>query len=509
MRSRGAGPETLVAVAAGRTAETVVALLGAHAAGAAYQPLDLDHPPERIAGLLADSGARWLLTGADEPGFLPEGAPPAVRVADAVARGAAAASDPRAALPRPAGPADERLAYVIYTSGSTGRPKGVAVGQRGLARLFDAVGEAFLPRPDDAVCWFHSPAFDFSIWETWSALSRGARLIPVPRAAAVGGDELVRFLERERVTCLGKTPSAFQVIDELDRASAEPRLADLRVLSLGGEALVPARLSSWIARHGDERPRLHHLYGPTEVVVLAMARRITARDLARGAASPVGAGIADAALHLVDAHARPVPLGVAGEIWAGGGAVARGYLGRPALTAERFVPDPFADELAGGQGGARVYRTGDRARRGPDGDVEFLGRIDAQVKIRGHRVEPGEVEAALAEHPDVGAGAVLALPAPHGGRRLVAYVVAREGTGLGEAELRTALGDRLPRYMVPERYVFLDRMPRTPSDKIDRSALPEPSSERPELAADYQPPRSELEDRIAAVWRDLLGLDRV
>ena len=538
LRANGAGTESVVAVLADRTAGTVTAFLGAHAAGAAYLPLDAEHPPARIAGSLADSGARWLLTGSgtlESLPDLPHGAPRATPVAEAIAAGAAAATpgDPAA----PAAPADGALAYVIYTSGSTGKPKGVMIDQRGLARLVDAVEPTAVPGPNDAVSWFHSPAFDFSVWETWSALAHGARLVPVPRRASLAGDELLAFLERERVTILGKTPSAFQLIDELDGASPAPRLPDLRILYMGGEALVPARLTGWIERHGDERPRLFNFYGPTESVVMCTERRLTRRDLARGTASPIGAGLADAAVHLLDASARPAPIGVAGEIWSGGGALARGYLGRPGLTAERFVPDPFPPttprspsldrprvlpDEGGGKGtpppepsppigGGRAYRTGDRARRRPDGDIEFLGRIDAQVKIRGHRVEPGEVEAMLVEHPAVAAGAVLARSAPGGGRRLVAYVVPRERAGgpLGEPELRSALGERLPAYMVPDRFVFLADMPRTASDKIDRTALPEPSSERPELDAEYQPPRSEVEDRIAAVWRDLLGLERV
>ena len=510
-RPGGGGPESVVAVLAGRSFDAVTAALGVHAAGGCYLPLDPGHPAERLTFTLENAGAEVVLVGGHGAGSLPpwrDGqAREVVPIAEAIARGSALGADPgpRAGEALPARP-DSRAAYIIYTSGSTGRPKGVVVDQRGLSRLYDSVRDRIHYRPTDTRTQFHSPAFDFSVWETWSSLTHGGRLLLVPREATLSAEELLAFVERERVTVLGQTPSAFQVLQELEQATPEPRMPALRTLCLGGEALVPGAIAPWLERHGDRRPWILNLYGPTETVVMCTSRRIVKDDLRRPTASPIGAAVSDAALHVVDRDGRPVPFGAPGEIRVGGAALARGYVGRPGLTAERFVPDPFSEEP-----GARLYRTGDRARRRHDGDLEFLGRIDAQVKIRGYRVEPEEVESVLLEQPEVGAGAVVARPAPHGGHRLIAYVVARREAGaetVTEGALRSALGESLPAYMVPERFVFLDALPRTSSDKVDRKALPDPPSERPDLVA-YEAPRSETEDRIAAIWCDLLGLERV
>ncbi len=289
---------------------------------------------------------------------------------------------------------------MIYTSGSTGTPKGVVVTHANVDRLFTATDPWFGFNSDDVWTLFHSYAFDFSVWELWGALRYGGRLVVLSFLESRDPEGFYRLLARERVTVLNQTPSAFRQLARAEEAvlgGAPPDLA-LRFVIFGGEALEPASLAPWIARHGDRQPRLINMYGITETTVHVTWRPLEEADLAAG--SRIGRPIPDLAVHLLDAFQRPVPLGVPGEIHVGGAGLAQGYLDRPALTAERFVPDPFS-----GAPGARLYRSGDLARRRPDGDLEYLGRVDQQVKLRGYRIELGEIESALARHP----------PGPRGG----------------------------------------------------------------------------------------------
>ncbi|MFP3940542.1 MAG: non-ribosomal peptide synthetase, partial [Thermoanaerobaculia bacterium] len=497
LRASGIGPEDVVGVLSERVDLFVAGALGVHAAGAAYLPLDPEHPSERLRTVLADARARAVLAHGPGVQMSPASAPSVLSLADAVA-GSGGIDRPLPGL---------HAAYVIYTSGSTGSPKGVVVSQAGLARLFDASREGLSFFPEDTVAQFNSPAFDFSLWEMWSALSHGARLAVVPREARYAADELARFLERQRVTVLGQTPSAFSRLLEVETLRDRPLAPDLRLLDLGGEALSPPVLAPWFARRPGRRPRMVNVYGPTEVVVLATCREISVRDVGVPGASVLGHQIADATLRLVNRAGSVVPLGAAGEIWVGGAAVARGYLGRPDLTAERFIPDPWGERP-----GARVYRTGDLARRDHSGELQFLGRVDDQVKIRGHRIEPAEVEAAVLELPGAEQAAVVARPGGvDGALQLVAYVVGIEDTvdGVSVPALRDLLAERLPGYMVPERWVVLERLPLTPSGKLDRRALPDPPPLRRGAEGRLVEPRSDLEERIAEIWRSVLGVDRV
>ncbi|HSL83701.1 MAG TPA: condensation domain-containing protein, partial [Thermoanaerobaculia bacterium] len=384
------------------------------------------------------------------------------------------------------------------TSGSTGRPKGVLVGHRGLANLAAAQAEVFGLGSGDRVLQFAPATFDASVFELAMALSSGAALVLASREEVLPGPGLAALLARERVSCLTLPPSVLAALPDA-------RLPDLSTLISAGEAL-PADL---VARWGTER-RLFNAYGPTETTVWATVERCRRAD----GRPPIGRAIPGHRVAVVGPDLRPLAPGEPGELVVGGAGVTRGYHGRPALTAERFVPDPWA--AAAGESGGRLYRTGDRARQLPDGRLEFLGRVDHQVKIRGHRVEPGEAEAALASHPAVRAAAVVAVPGPGGEPRLVAHAVA---PGLAEGELRAHLARSLPEHLRPARIVLRDELPLLPNGKVDRAALSralsrtgvrdvpptEPAGDR---ARPGGPPRTAVEAALAGIWRDLLGVAR-
>ncbi|HSS51591.1 MAG TPA: amino acid adenylation domain-containing protein, partial [Thermoanaerobaculia bacterium] len=507
----GVGPGVLVGLCAERSPELVLGVLAILAAGGAYLPLDPAHPMERLAYTLADAGAPILL--AEEPLHerLPAGAARVVglHALAGLAGGPEAAGmvPPPAARAVPGDPGD--LAYVIYTSGSTGRPKGVEVSHANAARLFAVIRQNVPFGPDDVWTLFHSIAFDFSVWELWGALAFGGRLVLVPSETARATEAFYDLLRREQVTVLSQTPSAFRQLlwaEESALARAEVMVSDLRLVVFGGEALDPASLVPWFERHGEERPLLVNMYGITETTVHTTWRRLRQSDLAQPG-SAIGRPLSDLSLHLLDGGGRPVPIGVPGEIHVGGAGVARGYLARPALTAERFVPDPFVGGTAGGVGGQRLYRSGDLARWRRDGDLEYLGRIDRQVKVRGFRIELGEIEAALAEHPGVREAAVVAREDRPGDVRLVGYVGSAAGPGPSQQALAAFLAERLPGYMVPAAWVLLDRLPLTANGKVDRAALPAPA-QRGEGGA-YVAPRSPVEEVLAGIWEEVLALERV
>jgi amino acid adenylation domain-containing protein len=497
----GVGPGMLVGLCAERSPELVLGVLAILAAGGAYLPLDPAHPMERLAYTLADAGAPILL--AEEPLHerLPAGAARVVGLH-------ALAGDEEVAgeVPLPAVRVDPGdLAYVIYTSGSTGRPKGVEVSHANAARLFTVIRQAFAFGPDDVWTLFHSIAFDFSVWELWGALAFGGRLVVVPGETVRSPEAFYELLRRERVTVLSQTPSAFRQLlwaEESALARGEEMVADLRLVVFGGEALDPASLAPWLERHGEEQPLLVNMYGITETTVHTTWRRLRQSDLAQPG-SVIGRPLSDLSLYLLDGGGRPVPIGVPGEIHVGGAGVARGYLARPALTAERFVPDPFA----GGVGGLRLYRSGDLARWRRDGDLEYLGRIDRQVKVRGFRIELGEIEAALAEHPGVREAVVVAREDRPGDVRLVGYVSSAASTDPSPQALAAFLAERLPAYMVPAAWVLRERLPLTANGKVDRAALPAPV-ERGEGGA-YVAPRSPVEQVLAGIWEEVLELQRV
>jgi amino acid adenylation domain-containing protein len=382
----------------------------------------------------------------------------------------------------------DQLAYVIYTSGSTGRPKGVGVTHANIARLLDATADWYSFGTDDVWSLFHSHAFDFSVWELFGALAHGGRLVVVPYWTARHSEAFVDLLRREEVTVLNQTPSAFEPLMAAEQASGTP-VESLRAVIFGGEKLEPTRLADWLGWRGEKAPRLINMYGITETTVHVSYRPLTFADTQGAARSLIGAPIPDLSLQILDGGLHPVPEGGIGEIYVGGAGLARGYLGRPALTAERFVPDPH------GVPGSRLYRSGDLARRLSD-DVEYLGRGDQQVKLRGHRIELGEIEAQLLAADGVRAAAVLAVAG-----RLVAYVV-----GDADAEvLRTGLSEALPSYMVPSGFVPVETLPLTVNGKLDRAALAALAAP----SANYIAPRTATEARLCEIFAEVLGVERV
>ncbi|MFL5542922.1 MAG: amino acid adenylation domain-containing protein, partial [Longimicrobiaceae bacterium] len=484
----GVGPEVRVGLCLERSLEMVVSLLGVLKAGGAYVPLDPGYPAERLAYMLADSGVAVVLTQEK----LREVLPAPAGVARVSVDGAGAESAGESARSPESGVTPEDLAYVIYTSGSTGRPKGVMNAHRGVVNRLCWMQAEYGLGADDVVLQKTPFSFDVSVWEFFWPLQRGARLVMARPDGHRDPAYLQEVIERERVTTLHFVPSMLQQFVE----AADPgRCATLKRVVCSGEALPPALVERFHARLPSS-VALHNLYGPTEAAV-DVSRWACPRDAAVDVV-PIGRPVWNTRLYVLDAALGPAPVGVPGELYIGGVQVARGYLGRAALTAERFVPDPFSPEP-----GARLYRTGDRARWRADGELEYLGRLDGQVKIRGFRIEPGEVEAVLRRARGVADCAVVAREDTSGDRRLVAYMVG----GAEAEELRAHLHKSLPEHMVPAAFVSLEALPLTPNGKLDRGALPAP--ERASAAERDLAPRTPLEEVLAGIWVEVLRLERV
>ncbi|MBF6055962.1 amino acid adenylation domain-containing protein, partial [Streptomyces eurocidicus] len=488
LRERGVRRGDLVGLCGTRSAALVAGILAILRAGGAYVPLDPGYPAERLGYMIKDSGIGVLL--AESAAELPDG--PYERVP--LDGGHPADGDP---APEPVTVGGDDLAYLIYTSGSTGRPKAVMVPHGNVTRLLASTHEWFGFDERDVWSLFHSFAFDFSVWELWGALAHGGRLVVVPYWESRSPEAFYELLERERVTVLNQTPAAFRQLVAVD----EERGADLalRTVVFGGDALDADAVLRWFDRHGEDTPRLVNMYGITETTVHVTYRPLSRELLARSP-GPIGVPIPDMSVWVVDRAGQLAPAGVPGEMWVGGPGVAWGYLGRPDLTAERFVPDPFGD------GAGRLYRSGDLARRLSDGTLEYLGRLDQQVKIRGFRVEPGEIDAVLAAHPEV-ADAFTTVHGTDDGRRLIGYVVPAPGAGPGlPARLRAHVGMELPDHMVPAVVVPLERIPLTANGKVDRRALPAPELTTTAL---FVAPRTPTERALAPLWARILGAGRV
>jgi amino acid adenylation domain-containing protein len=503
------GPGLRVGLCLDRSPDLVVGLLATLGARGAYVVLDPSLPAERLAFLLRDSGLAVVLTRSELAGRLPESRPP-VLLLDGAGDGDLPAPPP---APPEGGSLDDLL-YVIYTSGSTGQPKGAGVYQRGFLNLVHWYVETFGLSGEDRFFVMTSPAFDLTQKNFFAPFLVGGLLVLAP-PAAYDPQEIAATLERHRITRLNCTPSAFYPLLPLPEADGPERLSSLRSVFLGGEPIAPARLASW-RRSAGRLTEVVNTYGPTECTDVVAWKRLAPPDVlaaelpdASPLAVPLGRPLPGVRLLVLDRQLSPSPLGVCGQLAVGGVGVGAGYLGRPGLTAEKFVPDPFADEP-----GARLYFTGDLARALPDGDLDFLGRVDDQVKVRGFRIELGEIEAALAACPGVSAVAVLARAAREdrpGERRLVAYVSSREAlpepAGWG-AELREALAARLPESMVPARFVILPVLPLTANGKVDRKALPAPE-ESWDAPAGRVAPRTASERVLAGLFCQVLGLAEV
>ncbi|MEU1516068.1 amino acid adenylation domain-containing protein [Streptomyces sp. NPDC005811] len=476
----GVGPECVVAISMERSVELVVGLLGIMKAGGAYLPLDPGYPVERLAYMLADSGAPVLLTQEGLLGRLPEHGARVVCVdRDAEAIAAESGEAPEVEL------SAQSTAYVIYTSGSTGRPKGVAVTHAGVGNLAAAQAGHLRVGEGSRVLQFASISFDAAFWELAQALLNGAALVLAPAERIMPGPELTRLTAEQSITHVTLPPTALTVMP------ADGGLPAATTLVVAGEACTPDLVEAWSAGR-----RMINGYGPTEATVCS-----SWSDALEGAVvPPIGRALPNTRLYVLDRDMRQVPVGVPGELFIGGSGLARGYLGRPELTAERFVPDPFG---AGEPGGSRLYRSGDLVRYDEQGQLHFLGRIDHQVKVRGYRVELGEIEAALAGQEGV-RDAVVAVRAG----QLAAYVVlAADAPGV--TELRSAIGESLPDYMVPASFTVLDALPLNGSGKVDKKALPAPDLTAFTASERFVAPRSVTEQRIAEVWQQVLGLDKV
>ncbi|MFJ2161022.1 non-ribosomal peptide synthase/polyketide synthase [Streptomyces sp. NPDC087856] len=479
LRAKGAGRERFVAVAVPRSAELMVALLGVLKSGAAYLPLDLDYPAERLAYMLTDSGATTVVTTERDAHRLPS-----VEGLDVVqVKGEGA---PSAELPDPARPDDP--AYLIYTSGSTGRPKGVVVTHRAIGNRLAWMQGAYELASEDRVLQKTPSSFDVSVWEFFWALREGAAVVLAAPDGHRDPAYLSRLIRSEGITTTHFVPSMLEAFLAADEVTADPAWAgSLRRVFSSGEALSGSAAHRW---HELTGVPLHNLYGPTEAAVDVTYH---AYDDAPGTTVPIGRPVWNTGLRVLDSCLRPVPDGVPGELYLTGVQLARGYHRRPALTADRFVADPYATEP-----GARMYRTGDLVRRRPDGTIDYLGRTDRQVKLRGNRVELGEIEAELTRLPTVARGAVVIRD-----QRLVAYAVPASGATLDPAHLRAALADVLPAPLVPEAYVVLDDLPLTPSGKLDQAALPAPEAERAERRA----PAGPLEQQLTEIFAAVLGIE--
>ncbi|MCE1119068.1 non-ribosomal peptide synthetase, partial [Pseudomonas sp. NMI795_08] len=494
----GAGPEARVGLVAERSLEMVVAIVAILKAGAAYVPMDPNAPSQRLEYMMGDSGIGLMLAQPHLAARLPVAA--GVQTLALEALDDAAVSDPGApavaCLPG-------QLAYVIYTSGSTGQPKGVLLPHDNVMRLFAATERWFGFAADDVWTLFHSYAFDFSVWEIFGALMHGGRLVIVPHETSRSTEDFHALLQRERVTVLNQTPSAFKQLMQVATGRPAADLAALRHVIFGGEALEVQALRPWFTHFADAGPRLVNMYGITETTVHVTYRPLSAADLDGAASSPIGEPIDDLSWYLLDGQLEPVAPGCIGELYIGGAGLARGYHQRCDLTAQRFVPDLFG-------AGGRLYRTGDLARYRADGVIEYVGRIDQQVKIRGFRIELGEIEGQLLQLPEVREAAVLARDAGTG-QQLVAYVVTQRFDADPAAQqqladsLREQLKAHLPDYMLPAHILCLASLPLTLNGKLDRAALPAPALRQQH----YQAPRTALQQQVAQAWQEVLGVERV
>ncbi|MGP9576114.1 amino acid adenylation domain-containing protein, partial [Halomonas sp. AOP42-D2-25] len=480
----GVRPETRVGIAMERSIEMVVGLLAILKAGGAYVPLDPEYPSERLAFIAEDSGIELLLTQHHLRGSLPVADGLSVVELDRLDIAHHVSSNPAVVLH------GEHLAYVIYTSGSTGRPKGTAIRHDALTNCMIWMQETYQLTDTDAVLHKAPFGFDVSVWEIFWPLSVGARLVIAQPGDHRDPERIIELIQKHGITTLNFVPSMLKAFLAFPDVKTKTRL---KHIMCGGEA-VPATLQQDVAERLDGA-NLHDLYGPTETTIHVThwwCRDQTHRQI------PIGRPISGTRTYVLDGELNLAPQGISGELYLGGVSLARGYLNRSDLTAERFVADPFAQ-------GERLYRTGDLVRWREDGQLEYLGRLDHQVKIHGLRIELGEIEAELLAQPEVSEAVVIAQEDPNGSK-LVAYVVPQVGIELDTSPLRERLSQQLPDYMVPRAMVALDALPLNANGKVDRKALPEPDLIS---GTQYEPPQGEVEDVLAAIWSEVLGTERI
>jgi amino acid adenylation domain-containing protein len=495
LQGLGVGPEVVVGLCVERSLALPVGILAILKAGGACLPLDPAYPPDRVALMLEDARPLVVVAQPAVADRVPTGAGGATIVE---VDGDGSGPGPEAAVPRRTAP--EGLAYVLYTSGSTGEPRGVLLTHRNLVNHSRAAVALYELGPEDRVLQFCSPSFDVSIEEMFPTWAAGGRVVLRPPDLPVLGRAWLDWLGDEGLTVLNLPTAYWQEWTRDLETMAERVPATVRTVIVGGERATASACRAWL-RVGGDGVRWFNAYGPTEATVMATIHQASAGAPATDdnrADPPIGRPLPNVTVHVLNPEGEPVAPGETGELYIGGAGVARGYLRRPHLTAERFVADPFSADP-----GARLYRTGDLARVRPDGELDFVGRLDGQVKLRGFRIEPGEVEVALRSHPAV-TDAAVAVKEVAGERALVAYVV---GAAVPPAHLRDHLSSRLPAHMVPARVMVLDSFPLTANGKIDHAVLPPPPGDRPEMDGPPVPPRTALETKVAAIWSEVLGIE--
>ena len=498
LRKRGVGPEVLVGVCLERCPDVLVALLGIWKAGGAYVPLDPAYPMDRLSFMVTDSGAKVLLTDSKHKQLFGSSTGEII----CLDSGWSVIAQENNGNPAPSA-TPSNLAYVMYTSGSTGTPKGVMILQSGLVNYLTWAIKTYAVKEGGSIPVHTSTSFDLTVTGLYPPLLVGGRVDILPED--VGGQSLVKALKQGRNRSLVKiTPAHLELLNQQIRP--EEAAGCTNVFVIGGENLVAESLALW--RKSAPATRLINEYGPTETVVGCCTYEVAPGDPATGSV-PIGRPVANTQLYILDRYRNPVPVGVVGELYIGGAGVARGYMNRPELNEERFIPDPFSGQLD-----SRLYKTGDLARYRQDGILEYFGRVDNQVKVRGYRIELGEIEATLASEPSVKSCAVLVREDEPGNKQLVGYVVPREGESPTAQELQQFIKSKLPEYMAPAQFVFLPSIPLTTNGKVDRKALPAPtyghaagtgSSEEKGFAA----PHTETEKAIAEIWSKLMKLERI
>ncbi|MFI8709486.1 amino acid adenylation domain-containing protein [Bacillus sp. NPDC077411] len=499
--AKGVGPEKMVALAMPRSLEMVVSLLAVLKAGGGYLPLDPDYPSDRIAFMLNDAEPTCVITNTQV--VIDCGKTPKIVVDDSEIIGELSkhSEENIGDIERIQPLSPLHIAYVIYTSGSTGRPKGVMIPHQNVFRLFEATNHWFQFNSEDVWTMFHSYAFDFSVWEIWGPLLYGGRLVVVPHSVTRSPKEFLNLLVCEKVTVLNQTPSAFYQLMQADRENIEAgQKLSLRYIIFGGEALELSRLEDWYSRHPENSPKLINMYGITETTVHVSYIELNQNIVSLRANSLIGCSIPDLKVYVLDNYLQPVPPGVVGEMYVAGAGLARGYLGRAGLTAERFIADPY------GKPGTRMYRTGDLARWHQDGTLDYIGRADHQIKIRGFRIELGEIETVIMQHPHVEQVAVIVREDQPGDKRLVAYIVSSEHHVLDTTAMRQYVGYSLPDYMIPYAFVMISELPLTPNGKLDRKALPAPEFT---ISTISRGPRTPQEEILCDLFTDILNLPRI
>ncbi len=498
LRKKGVKPDSLVAVCFERSLEMIVSFLAVLKAGGAYVPIDSSYPKERLVMMLEDAEPSVLLTQDRLVAGLPQHNAEVIAVDKDWPM---VDQESKSNLEALAGPGN--IAYMIYTSGSTGKPKGVMVTHANVVRLLKATEPWYQFNETDVWSLFHTYSFDVSVWEIWASLLSGGRLVVVPFWVTRSPQEFYQLLVKEKVTVLCQTPVAFYQLIQVEEAGTVEPLA-LRYVILAGEALNFTNLRPWVKRHGDANPQLLNMYGPTEAAIYCTYRRLFAEEIQVENRSLIGVPVPDMNIYLLDSKQQPVPPGVVGEMYIAGPGVALGYYKRPELTAEKFVADPFSSRPA-----ARMYRSGDVARFLTEGDIDFLGRIDNQVKIHGFRIELGEIEAILAEHQDVLEVTVMARKDGPGDKKLVAYFTARPGKNISGTELREFLQAKIPAHMIPFAYMQMDALPLNPNGKVDRAKLPAPDVQGTVRQREYVAPGTPQEKTLADILAEVLRVERV